>query len=165
MAITKVRGKLYVTNINVPLFEALVEGHRTIGEFLSAVGFTYKAYKNIKEGGLVTLDTVYKILSLYPEIEPYDLILDFNEKDFVHFDIDLKKHTPTERDLKECENLIRDIVRTLRIHTERLGVEKQSNVMNLIKRLNLEVTYYGIILEKLNKSAKTISAVRDIRSK
>lgn len=164
MAITKIKGHIYVSDLNIDLIHELVNSFKTHQEFLKAVGFSDIVLINIRNGGKVRIDTIYKLMTLFPELQPKQLINDFSEDEFAYFDIDLKKYKPIVSDLEDTEYIIRSLVKTVKIKTEVLGLEKQSCLINLLKRIVLESNYYGIMLEKMNRSAKVINTIEKIRN-
>lgn len=162
--ITKIKGHVYVSNLNTELIQELVDSYKTNQDFLKAVGFSDIVLINIRNGGKVRIETIYKLMSLFPYLEPHHIIKDFCEDEYVYFDIDLKKYKPVASDLNDTEKIISSIVKTIKIKTECLGLEKQNSLINLMKRLVLEANYYGIMLEKMNKSAKVINTIEKIRN-
>lgn len=164
MAVIKIKGVFYVENINKDKIEELVSRFRTIQEFLEHTRIANSVLVNIRNGGKVTISTIDKLLGAFDDITAADIINDFKEEDYIRFDIDLNKYTPTDADLKDCEELIKAYSRTINENTRLMGVEKHKRVMNLVKRLILESQYYGVILEKMGKSVTLIKTVESIRN-
>ncbi len=164
MSITKIKGHIYVDNLNVDLIESLIGSYKTNQEFLKEIGFSDIVLINIRHGGKVRIETIDKFLALFPELEPRDLILDYNEEQFNHFDIDLSKYKPKQEDLDDCEKAIKAIVHSINSINEALGLEKKNKVYYLLKRLVLEANYYGVLLEKMNRSTKVIKAIEKVRN-
>jgi len=157
-------GKIVVSNIDVETVEELVSQFPTTEHFLKEVGISYIVLQNIRNKGNVKISTIEKILNKFPNLKPQDLILDFKKEDYEYFNIDLDKYKPTNEDIIDVVDYINANQRTISTQLECLGVEKKNRIMFLIKRLVIEAAYWGVLLEKMNKSYKIINYVNKVRN-
>jgi hypothetical protein len=163
--IYKHKGKLLVSNLNIELIEQLILEYPTVEHFLKDVGISYIVLQNIRNGGSVKLSTIEKLLNRFYNLRPQDLIQDFKKDDYMYFNIDLTKFKPTQEDVADSVEYLQANQRTIHTLCQGLAPDKVSRIMMLIKRLVMEAAYYGIMLEKMNKSIKVIDYINKTRNK